>query len=100
MPTLTARRPWVGVIALLFAVCGASLAQQVATPARSNVCSAALAHGGVTLAELGARTARLRYGATNAGPLTGDPTAQALAALTQSPVEVSSACLWDKPLVG
>lgn len=51
MPSLSARRPWVGVIALLFAVCGASLAQQVATPA-------------------------------------------------QSPVEVSSACLWDKPLVG
>jgi hypothetical protein len=98
MPTLTARRPWVGVIALLFAVCGASLAQQVATPAQSGVCSAALARGGVTLAELGARTARLRYGAT--GPQSVDPAAQALAALTQSPVDVSTACLWAKPLVG
>jgi hypothetical protein len=100
MPTPTARRPWVGVIALLFAVFGAGLAQQVATPARSGVCSAALARGGVTLAEFGGQAARLRYGAANAGPMTGDPTAQALAALTQSPVEVTSACLWDKPLIG
>ena len=99
-PGLSARRPWVGVVALLFAVCGASFAQQVATPSRSGVCSAALAHGGLNLAELGARTARLRYGGAHASPLAADPAAQALAALTQSPVEVSSACLWDKPLVG
>jgi hypothetical protein len=100
MPSPSARRPWVGVLALLFAACGAALAQQVATPARSGVCSAALARGGVTLAEFGAQTARLRYGAMRTGPQSADPAAQALAALTQSPVEVSSACLWDRPLVG
>lgn len=100
MPTLSARRPWVGVTALLFALCGGALAQQAATPADGDVCASALAHGGVTLAELGARAARLRYGADHVVSPNGDPTAQALAALTQSPVEVSSACLWDRPLVG